>query len=91
MGKFPSLTLDNHDLVGEMDKKPQSAMRLLEGMGSVVACLGPRRRAPWMEFGVPYHHLLENPQALSQQHPRAPEARVCLAHLKNRVEPVWPE
>lgn len=88
MGKIPPLTLDNYDLVGEMDKEPQSAMPLLEGVGTVVACLVPRRRAPWMEFGVPYHHLLESPQALSQQHPRVPEVSVCLARLKNRVEPV---
>lgn len=44
-----------------------------------------------MDIGVPDHHVLENPQALSQQHPGAPEARVCLVHLKNRDEPVRSE
>lgn len=77
-----------------MDKKPNSSDANClrdENVGMVAAYSGPRRRAPWMDIGVPDHHVLENPQALSQQHPGAPEARVCLVHLKNRDEPVRSE
>lgn len=55
----------------------------------VVACLGSGKRAPWMHFG--FHtttYLLGDLQVLS---PLPPKVRLCLAFLKNTVEPVWAE